>query len=211
MRSTIGAVTSEKVPLPDRALLLSTRGGDQQAREVLARRVGNSAYVFALQLAGGSETARDIAQESVLRFFQHLDRFDAERPVEPWLYQIVRNQVRDHSQRDRVRRHHSLDAWLEDGHPEAADPLADPAADTERADLQRRVWRAISELTESHREIIVLRDFHDLSYRAIAEVLSIPMGTVMSRLHTARKSLRDIIVRAEGLHPDQPPTRRGDS
>jgi RNA polymerase sigma-70 factor (ECF subfamily) len=103
-----------------------------------------------------------------------------------------------------------LDAWLEHGLPESADPSADPAADAERHELRQRVWRAISELSGPQREIIVLRDYHDLSYREIAEVLSIPQGTVMSRLHSARKNLREIIVAAGESFPDQPPTRRGD-
>jgi RNA polymerase sigma-70 factor (ECF subfamily) len=154
--------------------------------------------------------ARDIAQDSVLRFFQHLDRFDAGRPMEPWLYQIVRNRVRDLSRRDRLRRHESLDAWLEHGRPETVDPSADPATDAERSDLRRRVWQAISSLTDAHREIIVLRDYHDLSYHEIAEVLSIPQGTVMSRLHAARKRLREIIVAEGESFPDQPLNRRGD-
>ena len=190
---------SREVPHPDRALLASVRDGDRRAREQLAQKVGSSAYVFALQLTGGSETARDIAQDSVLRFFQHLDRFDSDRPLEPWLYQIVRNRVRDLDRRERLRHHESLDAWLEHGRPEAADPLADPAADAERNELRQRVWRAISQLSATHREIIVLRDYHDLSYREIAEVLSIPHGTVMSRLHAARKNLREIIISA-GQH-----------
>jgi len=206
----IDAVMSNQVPPPDHALLASVRDGDQEAREALARRVGSSAYVFALQMTGGSEAAHDIAQDSVLRFFQHLDRFDADRPIDPWLYQIVRNRVRDLSRRERLRRHESLDVWLEHGHPETADPLADPAADAEQSDLRRQVWQAISTLTDPHREIIVLRDYHDLSYREIAEVLSIPQGTVMSRLHAARKSLRDTIVAEGDSFPDQQPSRRGD-
>ncbi len=181
------------VPSPDRAKLSLVHASQQGAREELARRVGRSAYIFALQLTGRPDTAQDIAQDSVLKFFQHLDRFDAARPVEPWLYQIVRNCARDLARRERVRRHESLDAWLEQGHPEAADPSADPAADAERTDLQRRIWRAISQQTDTHREILVLRDYHDLSYREIAEVLSIPQGTVMSRLHAARERLREIL------------------
>lgn len=201
---------SKEVPLHDRALLESVRDGDPRAREDLATRVGRSAYVFALQLTGGSDTARDVAQDSALRFFQHLDRFDADRPVDPWLYQIVRNRVRDLKRREHLRRHESLDAWLDYGRPEAVDPSADPVADAERNDLRRRVWQAISALNDAHREIIVLRDYHDLSYREIAEVLSIPQGTVMSRLHAARTSL-SAIIRAEGdSFPDQPPDRRGD-
>jgi RNA polymerase sigma-70 factor (ECF subfamily) len=201
---------STEVPLPDGALLASARDGNRAAREALARRIGSSAYVFALQLTRGSDTARDIAQDSVLSFFQHLDRFDAGRPIEPWLYQIVRNRVRDLSRRNRLRHHESLEAWLERGLPESADPSADPAAAAELHDLRQRVWRAISELSEPQREIIVLRDYNDLAYREIAEVLSIPQGTVMSRLHSARKNLRDIIASQGDSFPDQPPIRRGD-
>jgi len=104
MRSTIGAVMGKEAPRSDRDLLTSVRVGDQAAREELARRVGNTAYVFALQLTGGSDVADDVAQDSVLRFFLHLDRFDADRPIDPWLYQIVRNRVRDLIRRDRLRR-----------------------------------------------------------------------------------------------------------
>ncbi len=201
---------SARIPRADRALLAQARDGKPEAREQLARRVGRSAYVFALQITGTPETARDVAQDGVLRFFQHLDRFDAARPIDPWLYQIVRNRARDLMRRERVRRHESLDAWLEQGHPEAADPSADPAADAERHDLQRQIWRAISRLPEAHREIFVLRDYHDLSYREIAEVLAIPQGTVMSRLHAARKGLREILIDEGERSLDEPHGRRGE-
>ncbi|MDR9451887.1 MAG: RNA polymerase sigma factor [Acidimicrobiia bacterium] len=108
--------------------------------------------------------------------------------------------------RESLRRHESLDAWLEQGLPEAVDRSADPAADAERSDLQRLIWQAVSQLTEAHREIFVLRDYHDLSYREIAEVLSIPQGTVMSRLHAARKSLREILM-TDGTYLGGPPNR----
>jgi RNA polymerase sigma-70 factor (ECF subfamily) len=210
MESTIPTVMSAQIPRPNRTLLSLTRNGDQGAREELARGVGSSAYVFALQLTGDPEAARDVAQDSALSFFKHLDRFDAKRPVEPWLYQIVRNKARDLMRRERLRRHESLDAWLARGHLEPVDPSADPAVVAEQSDLRQRIWRSISELSGAHREILVLRDYHDLSYREIAEVLSIPQGTVMSRLHAARRSLSEII-RAEGdSFPDQPPNRRRD-
>jgi RNA polymerase sigma-70 factor (ECF subfamily) len=180
-------------PVPDQLLVARARDGEREAREELAQRTGRSAYVFALQLTGRPETARDIAQESLLRFFRHLDRFDDGQLVDPWLFSIVRNQVRDHARREKVRRHDSLDAWLEQGGQKAAGPDGDPAAVAERNELQRRVWRCISGLSDAHREIIVLRDYHGLAYREIASVLSIPEGTVMSRLHAARKRLREIL------------------
>ena len=114
----------------------------------------------------------------MLRFFQHLDRFDPSRPIEPWLYQIVRNRVRDLMRRESLRRHESLDAWLERGLPETVDRSADPAADAERSDLQRLIWQADSQLTEAHRKIFVLRDYHDLSYREILLVVNTVVATL---------------------------------
>jgi RNA polymerase sigma-70 factor (ECF subfamily) len=182
----------------DRELVMAARDGKQPAREALGRRVGRSAYLFALQLTGDQEAALDISQDGVLRFFRHLDRFDVNRPIEPWLYQIVRNRVRDLARRERLRRHDSLDAWLEQGRPEPAGATGDPAVEVDGLDLQRRIWRSASQLSEAHREIFVLRDYHNLSYREIAEVLSIPHGTVMSRLHAARTRMRTLLAEEGG-------------
>lgn len=179
---------------PDGALLVLAQDGENEAREELARRVRRRAYLLALQLVGNPEEVRDIVQDAMLRFFRHLDRIDAARPLKPWLYQIVRNRVRDLKRRERVRRQESLEALRERGRPEIVDPRADPGADAARHELQARVWKALAELSEPHREILVLRDYQDLSYREIATVLKIPQGTVMSRLHAARSRLRSVLV-----------------
>jgi len=197
MGSTVDVAMSPVTSSPDRTLVFKAREGDRDAREELAGRAGQAAFVFALQLTRSPEAARDIAQESLLRFFQHIDRFDAKQPVEPWLFGIVRNQARDAARRAKVRRHESLDMWLEQGGREPAS-TDDPAAAAERHELQRGVWQAVSELGDAHREILVLRDYHDLSYREISDVLSIPTGTVMSRLHAARGRLRQLILAQQG-------------
>ena len=193
MGSTVEAVMSREQPLPDPVLVTRARDGEREARERLAQRAGDAAYVFALQLTRSPETALDVAQDSVLKFFRHLDRFDAEQRLEPWLYGIVRNQVRDAARREKVRRHDSLELYLAaGGHEPASDD--DPADAAERRELQVQVWHGISGLSDPHREILVLRDYHGLSYREIASVLEIPEGTVMSRLHAARGNLRKTLV-----------------
>ena len=63
-----------------------------------------------------------------------------------------------------------------------------------RLDLQKRIWKCLQAVTVQHREILILRDYQDLSYREISEVLGIPLGTVMSRLHAARKKLREELL-----------------
>lgn len=175
---------------PDRITPQSFSRGDAASRADAASALRRSAYLFALQLTRDPDAAQDVAQESALRFYRNLERFDVNQPVEPWLYSIVRNQVRDRARRERHRAHESLDDWLDRGIGEDGAEGSDPALIAERREAQRQVWIGIGKLSEFHREIVVLRDFHDLSYAEIAEVLAIPRGTVMSRLHTARQSLR---------------------
>ncbi len=193
MGSTVVSIMRTAPPAPHVTLVSRAREGETEAREALAQQAGESAYIFALQLTGRPETAKDIAQDSVVRFFRALDRFDERQAIEPWLFSIVRNLVRDHARREQARRHESLDAWLESGGQRAAATDTDPVLVAERHELQQRIWRAISRLTDQQREIVVLRDHHDLSYREIASVLAIPEGTVMSRLHAARVRLREIL------------------
>ena len=176
-------------PVSDQALIARARAGHEGARETLAIRHRQPAYLLALQLLGNREDALDIAQDAMLRFFMTLDTFDAERRVQPWLFTIVRNQVRD-LWRQRQRRPGDWAPEAESLIRQLADPAANPEVDLRRQQLRERVWRALATLPTEKREIIVLRDFHDLAYREIAQVLAIPIGTVMSRLHGARRLLR---------------------
>ena len=173
----------------ERDLVRRARAGDRDACEALALAHRREAYLLALQLMGNRDDALDVAQDALLRFFTTLDRFRTDEPVRPWLYSIVRNRCRDLMRRGRVRKSEPLEPEPDRWRPELVDAHADPYRDAARSELRRRVWRALSELSPEHREILVLRDYQDLSYEEIADVLRIPRGTVMSRLHRARKSM----------------------
>lgn len=178
----------------DAELALAARRGDRRAADLLARRYRRPAYLLALQILRDRDDALDVAHDALLRFFAHLDRLEAGREVRPWLYAIVRNRARDLMRRRRVRKHDPI---------EAADPdrpgivLVDetpgPEALAARRELQARIWSALGTLGEAHREVLVLREYHDLAYEEIARVLRVPVGTVMSRLHRARKALREAL------------------
>lgn len=174
------------------ALVTRAREGDAAAQAELAERHRQALFFLALQLMGNRDDAMDVAQEALLRFFRTLHRFDCRRPVRPWLFQIVRNRVVDLYRRRKVRRHDSLDATDSEGNAylELIDHTVDPERDAARSELRVRILEALSELSHIQREILVLRDYQDLSYAEIAETLNIPIGTVMSRLHGARKKLR---------------------
>ena len=178
-------------------LIVQAQAGGRAALDELARRMRGPAYVLALQLVGNRDDALDIAQDAMLRLFQHLGRVAPERPVRPWLFAIVRNRARDLWRSRAARPNESLDA-----RPDLAAHLTTAAGDPEqqaaRRQQARRIWTVIGALSDAHREILVLRDFHDLAYAEIAEVLGIPAGTVMSRLHAARAALRTGLE-AEGV------------
>lgn len=185
---------------PETELVRKARQGDRGARDELVLRHRRQVYFLALQLLGNADDALDVSQDAMLRFFTNLHRFDAERPVRPWLFRIVRNLALDLFRRRKVRQSESLDSLgggEEDGERTGFDP-ADPNVDLDRdllqSQLRRRLFAALDQLTPMQREIVVLRDYQDLSYQEIAEMLEIPLGTVMSRLHGARQRLRLLVA-----------------
>jgi RNA polymerase sigma factor (sigma-70 family) len=177
-----------------RDLVVRARAGDVAARDALAQQLVRPAYLLALQLLGDAEEARDVAQEALLRFFASLPRVDPERPPRPWLFAIVRNRVRDLRRHRRRWRTEAIERANEGYVVEPAGTDGDPELERGRGELRRAVWRALGVLADGEREILVLRDYHDLRYTEIAELLGIPIGTVMSRLHRARRALRDVLA-----------------
>jgi RNA polymerase sigma-70 factor (ECF subfamily) len=190
--------------LSDGELVAGARRGDAEAREELARRCRRPAYLLALQLLRDPDDALDVAQDALLRLFTHLDRFQPGRAVQPWLCAIVRNRARDLLRGRRRRRWEPLEG--EEGEPrrEIVDAAPGPEAGAAERELQARIWRTLAALPEGQREILVLRDYQDLSYEEIAGVLEVPLGTVMSRLHRARRALGALLAAGR---PGSPPLR----
>jgi RNA polymerase sigma-70 factor (ECF subfamily) len=190
------AVASTEPPLPialsaiESRTIVAAQTGDVDAREALARSCQHAAFRFALHLTGNRDDALELSQDAMVRFFGSLGRFDAARPVRPWLLRIVRNLVRDRARRLRVRRVEPLENADGSMLIEPIDPNPTPEQKAGRAEMQRRLWAAVQSLAPKHREVVALRDYLDLSYDEIAEVLNIPRGTVMSRLHRARVRLK---------------------
>ncbi len=176
----------------ERALVLRARSGDRAAFGELVNRHMQRAYYIALGLTGSHDDALDLSQEAFARAFRARASLDPDRPFYAWLYQIVRrlcfNFLRDRS--TRRRRLDEATPWLaqEAG---ARASQSDPARNAERAELRARVQSAIEELPEREREVLVLKEFEGLRYREIAELLGIPIGTVMSRLYYARRRLAE--------------------
>jgi RNA polymerase sigma factor (sigma-70 family) len=158
----------------------------------------DAALGLARWLSRSNADAEDIAQEAFLRAFRLFDGFRGER-AKPWLLTIVRNCYRNHTSKLRSDRVISLeDTTAQGGDTEAPalEPMAPEGDDPENAAIRStesaELNAAIARLPLDYREVLVLREIEDLSYREIAEITAVPIGTVMSRLSRAREALRSM-------------------
>ncbi len=183
-------------PAHEQEILRRVVRGDREAANRLAEIHRRALYLFALQLTGHREDALDLAQEALFRFFSRLHLFNPSRPVKPFLFRIVRNLGMDLFRRQTVRGERSQEVLSE-----PLDPRPDPEAAVAQYQRQTRLWGAVNQLKPIYREILILRDYQDLSYAEIAEALNIPEGTVMSRFHKARSLARAAYREQGGQEP----------
>ena len=171
-------------------------GGRAERFKALALPHLDDAYTLARYLTRSASDADDAVQECYLRAFRHFDTFRG-GPIRPWLMAILRN-VCHAAHAGSVRL-----VFTADANEPAAPPLWREPGDTPEQAVSRRqesetLRRLIGELPEEFREVIVLREINDLSYRDIATVIEAPIGTVRSRLARARDMLREAWTAAEG-------------
>jgi RNA polymerase sigma-70 factor (ECF subfamily) len=179
----------------DEALVARTRAGDLAAFEQLVEKYRARVYRLAYHVLRDREEAWDCAQDAFTRAFQSLDAFRGQSAFYTWLFRITVNVATDRhrSRAARTRAFGSEAVPEEEWARTAADPAEPPDAHAARAEQRRRILEALDRLPPWARTIIMLGDLEGLSYREIADVLNCPIGTVMSRLHNARKRLRGLL------------------
>ena len=180
----------------DSALVESCRGGDTAAFDRLVLKYEDRVYSLAYRLTGNPDDALDVAQEAFMKAFQSIGRFQGCSSFYTWIYRITANTAVSR-RRYRTARPKTVSlGGIVEGERGAlpSDPnQADPAEDASQADLVRLVEEAIKRLDDEHRVVIVLRDIEGRNYEEIGEIIDCPQGTVKSRLHRARRMLRDIL------------------
>jgi len=182
--------------LDDAQLMVSVQQDNPMAFRVLVERYNKKAYYTALKLVGNPDDACDLSQEAFIRVYNARRRFDGTRPFYAWFYTILRNLARNHLRKRSLRSEYAEQTKrMHKGSHESVDS---PECIAEADEAKRAVWTAIEKLSYEHREIIVLRHFEYLSYEDIAELLGIPVGSVMSRLYYARRKLREHLGEAYG-------------
>jgi RNA polymerase sigma-70 factor (ECF subfamily) len=189
-------VTAACPPSPsDECLLARFAAGDRSALDELFRRYRGVAYRVAFRLLSHEADALDAVQEGFIKVLKNLNGFQGRSSFKTWLLRVVSNAALDLGRQRGRREVLSLDV-PETGEGEGLHPLTvdDPARGLERADLRRLLTQALATLPEAQRQTFVLHAEAELSYREVAEVLGISIGTVMSRLFYARQKLRGYLA-----------------
>lgn len=146
----------------------------------------DGAHVLAMQILGKREDALDVVQDAITSTLTRPEAYQAEKgPLKPWFLRVVRNRCID-----LLRQIHPSDVSVE----ELQDNAANPEQTLALAQFDDILKHALEELTVDQRQIVVLRDYLNLSYAEIADVLDITSGTVMSRLHRSRLALKKILT-----------------
>jgi RNA polymerase sigma factor (sigma-70 family) len=146
----------------------------------------NSAYNLARWLTRNEHDAEDVVQEAFLRALRSFDTFTVGRDARAWLLTIVRNSCRTWHRQNRSREMNM--EWDLDAEPAVAS-WSDPEAVLINNANSQVIHEAMDYLPFEYREVLVLRELEELSYKEISEIVEIPLGTVMSRLSRARKEL----------------------
>lgn len=181
---------SDGAPALEAELIRKCRDGNQEFYEPLVRAYEPEAVRVALAILRDGDAARDAVQESFIKAYRSLDRFDLDRSFRPWFLQILKNQCRDMLRRRKA----GFEVERMDNVMIATLPGSDdPARDHSRAEAREVLWEALGQISVEHREVLVLKELEGLNYAEIAETAEIPEGTVASRLYHARRALRQAL------------------
>lgn len=173
--------TSEAGTEPTEAQILQkVLAGETAAYGEIFQRHRGRAFALAYQYLRDREEAKDVVQDAFIKAYQNLGKFSVKKRFGPWLLTIVRNLAID-----TIRKRKRISP---DGLPEV---VPDPGSGERSMQkvLRGEVWNALQSLSSDQREIIFLKDYQGHSYVEISQIVDIPLGTVMSRLHHARKNL----------------------
>lgn len=175
----------------DEQIVERALAGDAEAFGEIVRRWERPIFALSFGMLGSTEDARDATQETFLAAFRNLRGFRGEARVSSWLHRIAVNQCITRQRRARVRAETALEDEAERNASELATPAhVSPARVAERGERTEAVRRAVAALPTELREVVVMKEFEELTFQEIADALKIPLSTVKSRLYTALRQLR---------------------
>ena len=170
----------------DNEIIIACQAGKKEMYKVLVDKYKNRAYYAALMYTHNRDDALDLSQEAFYRAYKALNSFDTTRNFYTWFYRILKNICINYTTRRKTHNQVSSDSEYS---PELISREPNPEEIFEKNEQSEILWQAINQLKENDREIIILKEFQEMSYQEIADTLDIPVGSVMSRLYYALKRL----------------------
>jgi RNA polymerase sigma-70 factor (ECF subfamily) len=186
--------------LEDPALVRAAQQGDTEAFEELVARHRDKIYARAFSMMRNEEEALDLSQEAWVKAWQRLKQFQGESSFGTWITRIVINLCLDQLRKQKRQRTDSIEEMDEEsGGVERHMPVVNvnPSAGLEREELRRRIDEALNQLSHEHRTVLILHQFEEMEYKAIAKVMGCSIGTVMSRLFYARRKMAALLANLE--------------
>jgi len=185
----------------DEELVADFKGGDAEALGRLMERHKAAVYGYLLRLTGRREAAEDIFQEVFLKLVRNPAAYGERQKFRAWLFTVARNAAMDHFRRETSRAEIPLEG--ENGRPGPGDLAVSPEPGPEAAVLNKasaeKIAAALARLSPEQREVFYLRHYSELSFREIAELFSVPIGTVLARMSRAAALLRKELGKDAGL------------
>jgi len=188
----VKTVIKDLSKLSDAELLSLYSKGEENAFREIVNRYRNGLYTFLRQFLNRQDLVEDVFQETFLQLYTSMESFDKSRPLRPWLFTIAANKAKDALRKWQRTSAVPIGA-IADSQDISFDEMLNtitsdntlPFEELEKNETSSRVAHIIAQMPENLREIIILAYFNKFSYKQMAEILSIPIGTVKSRLHTA--------------------------
>jgi RNA polymerase sigma-70 factor, ECF subfamily len=197
------ATNQDKSALADNDLVALSRKGDMAAFEELVARHRDKIYARAFSMMRNEDEALDLSQEAWVKGWQRLVQFQGDSSFVTWMTRIVINLCLDQLRKHKRQRAESIEMMDEEtGGVERQMPVVtvNPTEGLERGELRQRIDRALAQLSNEHRTVLVLHEFEELEYKEIAKRMKCSIGTVMSRLFYARRRMASLL---QGLKREQ--------
>ncbi|MEJ6570436.1 MAG: sigma-70 family RNA polymerase sigma factor [Akkermansiaceae bacterium] len=178
--------------------------GDTRAFDRLVTKHRGKIYAMIINMVKNDADAWDLSQEAFIKAWKALPKFEARSRFSTWLFRISHNVVYDWLRKRRIESDGELNDEVFDANRIDPGAIATPHHDKrpdealEQSELQQQIQDAIGKLSEEHREVILLREVQGLDYKEISEITENSLGTVMSRLHYARKKLQTYLAPQRG-------------
>ena len=189
--------------MTEQELVARARRGDESAFEALVTENEKRIYNLCRRLTGNQEDAAELTQEAFLNAWRGLGRFQGESSFSTWLYRLATNACIDFLRKEKRRQSLSMTVSLDDEEEARQVELPDeryaPEGALEHAEARRAVAEGLERLTLEHRQVLVMREIHGLSYAEIGQVLGLEEGTVKSRIARARGALRKVLTERGNL------------